>query len=120
MIAMKPYSRFIESCRYVVTHVYYLKRHALELIAFSLLFIATVSSWAIEKPEAISIAEKAAGCNEQKPCLTRARLLKGNWSIIVSFIYGRRDNGEPIMVPGGWVGYTIYQDGKIIDKMPGV
>ena len=82
--------------------------------------ILPMMSWAIDEVKAKQIAEQAAGCGPDKICDTRARMLEDErWTVIVWFVYGYRDNGEPIFVPGGWVGFTISKDGKIVDKTPG-
>ena len=78
-----------------------------------------IAGWAIDESAVIKIAEEAAGCDSGKSCETRARLEKGQWILIVSTIYGRRENGEPIFKPGGWVGFTIDQEGKIVNRTPG-
>lgn len=87
------------------------------LIALLLNTWPTVS-WAIDETAARTIAEQAAGCSATQPCQTRARFEEGKWVIVVWLIYGYRGNGEPILKPGGWIRYTIDQDGKIEDPMP--
>lgn len=76
-------------------------RASIKTLLCAVLVLPAATGWAIEKPEAISIAEQAAGCSKQQVCQSRARPLKGNWSVVVSYIYGYRDNGEPVFVPGG-------------------
>lgn len=39
--------------------------------------------------------------------------------IVVWFTDGYRDNGEPILKPGSWIGFTLNQDGKILETTPG-
>jgi hypothetical protein len=84
-----------------------------------LLTMLPICSWAIDEMAAREIAEKEAGCGSAQSCQTRARLDKDRWVMVVWFIYGYRENGEPILKPGGWVGITVNQDGKITEKLPG-
>lgn len=84
-----------------------------------LLSVAPSMGWAIDEPTARKIAEEAAGCGPKQPCQTRARFEKGNWLLVVWFVYGFRENKEPILKPGGWVGITVNQDGKVVEKVPG-
>lgn len=78
-----------------------------------------MASWAIDELAARKISEDAAGCAAVKPCETRARFENGQWVLNVSTIYGYRENGEPFFKPGGWVGFTINNNGKIVHRMPG-
>ena len=88
------------------------------LAAFLCSAIAT-ESWAIEEATAKSIAENAAGCNESKKCQTSASIQEGKWELMVWFVYGYRENGEPILKPGGWVGFTISQAGVVLERTVG-
>lgn len=78
-----------------------------------------IVSYAIDESTARKIAEKAAGCDHAKICETRARIENNQWHLIISTIYGYRENGEPIFKPGGWVGFTISQDGMVLNRQPG-
>lgn len=78
-----------------------------------------LSGWAIDEAAAIRIAEQASGCGPSRPCQSRTYLKDGKWITVVSFIYGLRDSGEPIFKPGGWVGITVDEDGKVVDTAPG-
>ena len=89
------------------------------LLIASVLCLIPMTGWAIDEGAARKIAEEAAGCGAEKSCETRARLEHDEWILIVSTIYGYRETGEPIFKPGGWIGFTIDQDGKIVDRMPG-
>lgn len=89
-------------------------------LALYLAMVLPSVSWAIDEAAARKIAEDAAGCSSTQPCQTRARFDNGQWVLVVWFIYGYRDNGEPIFTPGGWVGFTINQEGLIVDRIPGL
>ncbi|MEW6329986.1 MAG: hypothetical protein AB1560_00860 [Pseudomonadota bacterium] len=89
------------------------------LLIVLLLTMLPIRSWAIDEMAAREIAEKEAGCSSAQPCQTRARLDKDRWVMVVWFIHGYRENGEPVLKPGGWVGITVSQDGKITEKVPG-
>lgn len=65
------------------------------------------------------MAEAAAGCSSTKRCQGRARLARGSWVLVVSFIGGFRKNDEPIFTPGEWIGITVSLDGLIVDRMSG-
>lgn len=84
-----------------------------------LLAALPLCSWAIDEAEAMRIAENAAGCGPNRPCQSRTYLKDGRWITVVSFIYGVRDDGQPILKPGGWVGIAVDEDGKVVEKMPG-
>jgi hypothetical protein len=86
-----------------------------------LIFIAflTTNCYAIDAAGAKAIAEKAAGCNKEIPCETKAHLDKNQWIVSVSYIYGYQKDGSPIFKPGGWTGFTISQDGKIEHRFEG-
>jgi len=38
--------------------------------------------------------------------------------MVVSYIYGYRENGEPIFTRGDWVEFTVSKDGKMKDNVP--
>jgi len=93
----------------------------LRLLLAILIFSAFLNTnyYAIDEAGAKAIAEKAAGCNKDTPCETKANPDKNQWIVSVSFIYGYQKNGSPIFKPGGWIGFTISQDGKIVNKYEG-
>lgn len=96
-----------------------MNKHIIRLILFCLTALS-FSVWAIDESAVIKIAEQAAGCGVEKSCETRASTQGGQWIVIVSTIYGHRENGEPIFKPGGWVGFTLDQEGNIVGTMPGL
>jgi hypothetical protein len=90
------------------------------LLSGVMLALLPIAGWAIDATTAREIAERAAGCGPIVPCETRVRFDNDKWVTVVSIIHGYRDNGKPIMKPGSWIGITIDQQGKIVDKLPGV
>jgi hypothetical protein len=86
-----------------------------------LIFLGLLNAncYALDEVGAKAIAEKAAGCNKETPCETKAHIENNQWIVSVSFIYGYQKDGSPIFKPGGWTGFTISQDGKIINRLEG-
>ena len=95
-----------------------MKRLLGSILAIGLVLIST-PAFSISETEAILLAKELSGCGEVKKCQIRAQLKNDQWIMIVSTIYGYRQNGKPVFKPGGWVGFTLSQEGKLLHKMPG-
>ena len=73
----------------------------------------------VTETEARAIALAAAGCKRPEDCVVQGGASGKRWVFTVSYVKGRHPNGEPILMPGGWVGITVNSKGKVIDRMPG-
>lgn len=83
-------------------------------------FAAPASAESISESRAREIAREAAGCKSENACVLRGGLRDGKWRFVVSFVAGRDPAGNPLFVPGGFVGVTVSRDGQVVDLMPGV
>lgn len=80
---------------------------------------AASASEAITQAVAENIAREAAGCDAARECVLRGGWRDGKWIFVVSFVAGRDPAGNPLFVPGGFIGVTVSRDGRVVDVMPG-